>query len=130
MRRASFKNISNFILPKETIAVMLSGALFIVFLRMSTIDASAGVKALPENMFFLKNNTSTPANCIIIKETRVMENFILSPGDENAFYFRYRSVSLICRPPVVQTLYRLRSGERYSILRDGNSLNVRRITVE
>lgn len=81
----------------------------------------------PEGLFFVINNTALTLTCTWRSAQGPWAAwFQLAPGaewdsigdgsDEKQFY---------CRPPVRQVFFRLESGERYSLLREGPGAEVR-----
>lgn len=109
------------------LAKLASIAALVIIAEPATVDA----QALPEFLYFVENNTDKAQRCNFRLNSGQWEGwFTLTPGEEFSSFSNNpgESARLFCTGQSRSAPYRLRTGQRYTILRKQNGkLQVRRI---
>ena len=97
------------------------------------VRGMAEAQSLPDPLYFVENNTSLTLSCNFRRQSEQWEGWRqVNPGEEIS---EYESESggrafLFCASPVANRVYRLRSGQRYTLLTVApGRVEVRRIVV-
>lgn len=101
-------------------------------LALISISATSSAQSVPNVNYLVLNNTRSPVRCSTRTPSESWSPFF-TLGPAGQLYDRYPDeefVFLFCAPPVERAVYRLRRGERYSLLpsAQNQTVSLRRIT--